>query len=540
MIFLFCSGSPHIGDFDAGEFYKIAITGGISHPPGYPIYCLFNRIIYLASGSLEVFPFWRFNAFLTLIAAFIFYHYLLHQRFGLLGLASLAIVFLAPSIWRSATNIEPFALHHLLVVIAILMAEKFETHSDKKTYCLIWGFIFGLAFCHHHLFAMLLPGTLWCLRRKISVHRGSAFILGSLLGLLPIIYFIFARKGGFIWGNWDPFIANLLKHLFRTQYGTVNLGLGNDGQLMMGLYYFGKLLALHLGGLGAALAVLGIYQQVRQGLLSLRDQWLLCGTCLAGPLFFCLARIDGSDIWMEVLSRFIGTSCLLLLPFIAVGIRSLGEKAKLTGVIIVLFQGVLQLPYNWRQNESFTEDHIQNLINTVASEGKTEAFLVTFHELEFMGFLHYSAKHGLPPHLKVAHHPMWGAAWYRQQAFETKEASFEFWLRKKLNLGTRIYFTSGVKRFAHIVANSYPIGPTIRIRAPGSSLPSGSLNFKRNKLLLQTFRTIPHEVATTWEKTVFDSYTRTWLSLGNKLEDENNKKLALEAIQIASGFQESE
>ena len=539
-IFLFLlllSGSSYLGDFDAGEFYRIAITGGISHPPGYPIYNALNQLIFFITKSKSVYSYWGINVIFTTLTAWLAYNYLLRPYFGIKSLISLSIVVTAPSIWRASTNIEPFALHHLFVIIGMILASKLATLSNSRKYWFSWGLMFGLAICHHHIFAMLLPGTLWCLRKHITPDRIGSWIFGSLVGLLPLSYFYFSINGGYVWNNWESFAETLIKHLLRIEYGTFNLTLGSTTNSLWDNFHFFEIIILQLGVFAIFFTLIGAYQKIIKGSILLMDQWLLSGIIFSGPIFLLLANLDKSEVNFECLTRFFGTFCWLILPFLAIGLNILGPRKSLYGILLVVFQGVTQLPINWRANETFSEDHIENIIMSAQSEGPTDAVVVTFSDLEFFTFEYYKTKYGLPKEMTIVQGPLWGYKWYQKQFTQSnKNLSLPDWLKLKISQDKRVYLTELRGHIENLTNWAYPVGTLIRLAKTNQSINTPLENYVKNTNLLKKFKIPNPHTLTGWEKSALHIYYQNWLNIAKRNQKIGNSKIAAQAFNISSKF----
>ena len=109
---------PSLPGGDAGELASAACSGGVAHPPGYPLHGLLLRLIDLVPLGTH---FQRFNALSALCAAL---------TVGLLvhlvtswtsrptaGLVAGAAWLMSPLAWRYATSLEVFSLHTALLAL---------------------------------------------------------------------------------------------------------------------------------------------------------------------------------------------------------------------------------------------------------------------------------------------------------------------------------------------------------------------------------------------------------------------------------------
>lgn len=150
----------HGGGLDSAEFQIAGKILGVTHPTGYPLYCLTGRLMAcLPFGSLAV----RMTLFstLALVLALVFLAVSIRRMTGSTGTAAVAVLLLAvsPPAWNAATIAEVYALHALFVCILILL---YLSHVDEQTTFTARRFAFtlGLALTHHLMALFLVPGIL--------------------------------------------------------------------------------------------------------------------------------------------------------------------------------------------------------------------------------------------------------------------------------------------------------------------------------------------------------------------------------------------
>ena len=233
---------------DGGELIAAAMTNGVPHPPGYPLYIMLLQG-WLSLGKL-LFPSanlaWIGNLFSAFCGAlsggttvFVLTH-LIHRASAhlpenvnstsnlawiwamLVGLAWAS----APLLWEQAVITEVYALHALLIALlgwAMLVQEG-------RPFWLVLPVALGVA--HHLTYLLLLPGVLywlWSSYRTSSSHPSSPhlglfshqsladlfraglwLLIGLLLGMLFYVRIPLAAQSGspINWGyadNWDGF-----------------------------------------------------------------------------------------------------------------------------------------------------------------------------------------------------------------------------------------------------------------------------------------------------------------------------------------------
>jgi len=154
-----------------------SLTGGVPHPPGYPLYLLFARLFqWLPLGPLA-FRTNLLSGVCTVLACILLYKFLQKRLEGrpyaiwISFLSALAFG-LAPQVWSQAVITEVYALHNLLIVLILLSlyADRFPAGDLGR------GVLFGLAAGNHLTILFLLP--------LLLLNYGGS---NSLLGSWPVI-----------------------------------------------------------------------------------------------------------------------------------------------------------------------------------------------------------------------------------------------------------------------------------------------------------------------------------------------------------------
>lgn len=178
---------------DGGELITAAVTLGIPHPPGYPLYVLLGRLFSeLPIGTVA----YRFNllsavsmaAAAGLLAATIFH--MNQGRVRPLIAAAAALLFAAtPLVWGQAIVAEVYALNAALVG-ALLLALVLRRSATA-------GLLLGLAILSHSTSLLLAPLVLLVSPRRWRLAAGV------LLGLSPslVLPLLAAGDSPVVWGD---------------------------------------------------------------------------------------------------------------------------------------------------------------------------------------------------------------------------------------------------------------------------------------------------------------------------------------------------
>ena len=254
---------PGLPAGDSGELITVAATGGVAHPPGYPLYTM------LAALWLQAFRFgsiaWRLNVWSAVCAS---------AAASVLALAvrrvtaSRAAGVLAAWTWafsaqafQYALVAEVFSLNALLAACVLLALVSAPAAGSVGL-----AFLCALALSHHHTL-LLLAGpafavSTWRAFRPAAgrVRLAAGILAAGLSGLLPLIWLPLAARhaGALVWGEAST-LRGFLSLLTRAEYGTFRLDPAGAGLRAdhLHLLVFAQALPHALGWAPLGLAILG-------------------------------------------------------------------------------------------------------------------------------------------------------------------------------------------------------------------------------------------------------------------------------------------
>jgi hypothetical protein len=313
---------------DSSEFATIALSGGVAHPPGYPLLILLARLFtWLPFGP----PVFRVNL-VSVVAgvATVGLVVLIARRLGAsrLGAAVTGLMLgFQPIFWEWSLAIEAFTLNAALASTIVYFLVRWH-HQPERSHFLVLAALFGgLATSNHHTIVFLIPSIfllLWWHRdRLFAKPKVIVACVGAILvGLLPYLNILLeARKDPVLnWGNVRTF-GQLVKHFLRVDYGTTKLAAqsAQTGSAFERLV----VLASSFTILEAILLTIGLiiaYRTVRWFF------WfaILC-FFLAGPALIAIANIDVVDEGRWMLEHFFVLPHVIVAPFAALGFTFVTE-----------------------------------------------------------------------------------------------------------------------------------------------------------------------------------------------------------------------
>jgi hypothetical protein len=158
-----------VGFIDSGELATVAITLGIAHPTGYPLFTLIGRIF----SSLPIAPeeIVRLNIFASLCVSggIVLFFFFLVEFLGngkttnsvliASAFSSLTLAF-SQTVWSQAVSVEVYALH-IVFISSILFLFATAIRTDEPRWWLLFAFVVGLSFTNHLTTLLLAPALLY-------------------------------------------------------------------------------------------------------------------------------------------------------------------------------------------------------------------------------------------------------------------------------------------------------------------------------------------------------------------------------------------
>jgi hypothetical protein len=340
--------APSVMGGDCGELTASALTGGVPHPPGYPLFALLARVF--AALPLGHTPVWRVNLLsataTAAAAALVCATVALWTRDKAAGLVAAALFGTNSVVWLHATSAEVFGLNAMVVGLALLLWLCVERTAARR-FVFALCFASGLAMCNHHTFvfvgAPLVLRSFWVARRRLRASGIALACAIGILGLLPYAYLALASasQAAVSWGD-QTSLDGFLDHVLRRNYGTFSMGKASktgafveEGTFfptlwrMLG-YAFPRLLWI-----GPPLALLGLFPGAQHGKdgkdRQARSQVYVLASVLGcyGLGFCALSNLSTAHaLYRTVLVRFFIQSDLLLAIAAGLGVAKLGQLLR--------------------------------------------------------------------------------------------------------------------------------------------------------------------------------------------------------------------
>ena len=321
--------------------------------------------------------------------------------------------------------------------------------------------------------------------------------MGFLLGCVPLVYFPMAKDGaGLVWGDWSEF-SRLWTHLFRMEYGTLQLVPGEASARGAALVAFFNSLPTGVGWVAILLLVLGLGLQFQPKAFSNHErvrwgQGFTVGLVVYLLGFMGFMNLPFVDPNFSVLQRFLAQPYLLMGFFLAMGLDGLREwygKRATEKTVVALMVAVLGahvfnvLGHADRRGETFVQQHGQNIL-ALSQPGD---ILLTHNDLETFTLMFLTRF--LEKEVTVVAVPMLGMPWYRDRMMadlniKANVAGVHDFINS-MNHDHRLILVDGAEGSAHpnLAARFYPLGPTMIVPKAGQKTPSPLEVFQKNKAL---------------------------------------------------------
>ncbi len=284
---LFAHAPPTVLDGDSGEFQFMAYILGVPHSSGYPLYILLAKLFTLLPFGDVAF---RVNLFSAVCAAlampFVYAIAVRVTRARLPALLATLTFAVIPSVWGSAIETKPYALHLLLGVLALFFALRWHQENHSFDYYAL-AFTFGLGLTNHHVLAFTAPAfalVVWLNRARLNRTR---LVRGALLMLVPLALYAYIpiRASQLIAtqdpANWQLYQredailkGTITAYYIHTPQGFFNLVTGLDNIFKFGFKSEAEqvdrvssaitLLLQQFSVVGVALAALGAFDSFRR------------------------------------------------------------------------------------------------------------------------------------------------------------------------------------------------------------------------------------------------------------------------------------
>lgn len=538
------TASKYVGGGDSAELAAVGASGGVAHPPGYPLFTLWCRFWQWLPAATPTHRVALATALSGALAVFMVERAC--RAWGARPLAAgiaTAIFAACPLAWRLATEPEVFMLNIALALALVSVASP-EPWDREERRAITLALLAGLGISNHHSIVLLAPLGLFAWGRAVGrTPKKVLAVLGSIgalvAGLLPYAYLLHAARGECVWGDTST-LAGLLHHFLRRDYGTTQLAVSTAEREPLN-----QLIWLGHSFLESGIALFSLLAIV---VLTKRRRWswslaaLLASILLAGPIFVTRFNLPPRLLNALVVVRFHLLPLALASVLGSAGIDAVVSLVRTRGaqratlaaaVAAILVRAGLSGADAVTEHRPTIERYLRN---TLAMLPPRAIFVVTGDDvgggLEYMQCTLHER-----PDITVIVPPLLLAEWYGARTDERLGFSVVHGTIKPgddrpslngLDLAEQlvrsdrpVFLTDLFVPNLDATFPSYPLGPLIRLLRRGENVPAPDELLRANEAIYAGFiLDHPSPFAHTWAGVRYRHYARPWEVLA-KAFDEN-------------------
>ena len=208
--------APSVGFIDSGELSTVALSLGIAHPTGYPLFTLLCKVFSMIPFANEkIVRLNIFSALLTSVAAVIVF-FLVIELLGSVkkkknnsiltasAFSASALAF-SKTFWTQAVSIEVYSLHLLLISLILYLFVKAINTNNKKIW-LLFSFLVGLSFTNHLTTILLAPALLYWFFAEFGLKKHTfkriLYLTPSFFAGLSVYFYLPIRASQYPLLNW--------------------------------------------------------------------------------------------------------------------------------------------------------------------------------------------------------------------------------------------------------------------------------------------------------------------------------------------------
>lgn len=208
--------APTVGFIDSGELSTVALTLGIAHPTGYPLFTVLCKVFtMLPTAGDEIVRLNIFSALLTSAAAVVFFLFVIellkifkkdkHDSVLMASFFSTLVLAFSKTFWTQALSIEVYSLHLLLISLVLFLFVKAIKTNNNKIW-ILFAFLVGISFTNHLTTILLAPALLYWFFMEFGVTKYTfkkiLFLILPFLAGLSIYIYLPIRASQYPMLNW--------------------------------------------------------------------------------------------------------------------------------------------------------------------------------------------------------------------------------------------------------------------------------------------------------------------------------------------------
>ena len=422
------TANPTVSFTDSGELAAVAMTLGIAHPTGYPLFTILGRLVGMIIPGEPVAILNLFSSFLVACAVGLFYNIALEmtrsQLFpakkkhagngGMAAVAGSLMFGFSTTVWAQSVAVEVYSLHLVLILLFLFLFLKgigeYASNPPSRLFVLAF-FVWGLAFTNHMTTLLVIPACMYLYVSVLGIRQDSGAVLVRmtpffLLGL-SVYMFLPVRSASYPpldWGHPADF-ERFFWHVSGKQYASWIFSSFHSAKKQF--EYFLTNYSEVFSWAAILLTVLGVWSLAAR---RRRLFWFIF-LLVAGCLFYAI-NYDIHDIDSYFLLAYVGAGL-----FIVAGLQFVMEKLAALGNQIIL-AGILLLPvYEFLSHKKAVDesdnvlvrDYTMNILNELDSN----AVVFTYQWDYFVSPSYYFQKvRNVRPDVAIIDKELLRRSWY--------------------------------------------------------------------------------------------------------------------------------
>lgn len=408
--------APSLQYTDNGELTAAAVTFGVAHPTGYPLFTILGHAWSMVSTDVS----WmNLLAGVWCAIAVGAAHALMLEVLQLLkggvtashrfaSAATALMLGFSGLVWSQATSLEVYSLHLCLLTLTLLCVLK-SLHDDangSSRWSAMSGLFYGLMLANHLSSAFLAPGLLllWLSARRPGQLRSWYIVVGpALLGVLlyAVLPLRSAQEPPINWGMVHRSLDAFLYHVKGTQFG---VWLFSDRQVLkVNARIFQHVLSNAVLWAGYGALAIGLWQMMRSNRRLTLGLLVLAAGNLGIALGYSIPDIE---------SYFLPT-IVVALVFSGVGIWWLVQRFAPALSWVALVLPVVSLTLNYSQQDRSHHRAVEGYTEWVLAHAEPNAVIITRQWDFFCSAAWYEqVVRGTRPDVTVIDKELFRRTWY--------------------------------------------------------------------------------------------------------------------------------
>ncbi|MCB4792766.1 MAG: DUF2723 domain-containing protein [Elusimicrobia bacterium] len=369
------SSPPALMTGDGGEFITSACTLGISHPPGFPLYCLLGKLFSLIPASNSA---WRitfssviFSALNSVLLFILVFKLTKNTWVSFFGGIIYAV---NATVWSQALVAKVYPLNAFMIIACLIFLLKWQRDGDNR-YFYLFGLLFGISLANHYpLMAVASPAylVLILLNYRSLTLKDMAISTGFFISGLFIYAYLPIRSAMSPPNNWgNPHnLSNFLSHVIRKQYKVLELGQAvafNEKAKFIANYFYELYRQFNLFIIPAVIGLWVSFKNDKRSFLSFVLLFLTNSIMLTYVLQFSF-----NPERLTIVKVYYIPSYIAFVVFLSIGLNYIYGlfSSKLSRILItvlvlcaVIYDFSFSCQYNHNRNNFVAYDYGKNILS---------------------------------------------------------------------------------------------------------------------------------------------------------------------------------